>query len=213
MKKGLLLASVLAGSTVFTQASIAESSLSANLGYMSDYFYRGVFQADGVANGGIDYENGGFYVGTWAADVDDGLEVDVYGGYSHEFDGGFTLGAGLTGYFYTGDFDDTYKEVNLSAGWGAFSLGYSIGEYDNFAGPKLDYDFINLTAEHNGFYATYGSFGQDFDGDYFEFGYGTEVAGFDLSGAIIINSEELDAQTGEGEESFVLSLSRSFDLN
>ena len=30
---------------------------------------------------GADYENGGFYIGTWAADVGDGLEVDYYFGY------------------------------------------------------------------------------------------------------------------------------------
>ena len=28
------------------------------------------------ASAGVDYEEGGFYIGTWAADVGDGLEID-----------------------------------------------------------------------------------------------------------------------------------------
>ena len=59
----------------------------------------------------MDYENGGFYIGTWAADVGDGLEVDGYFGYGIETESGFSVGLGFTGY-YTGEFDDTYEEIN-----------------------------------------------------------------------------------------------------
>ena len=69
------------------------------------------------AYAGIDYAaDGGFYLGTWGADVGDGLETDVYFGFA----GGdnFTYKIGYTGYFYTDDFDDTYQEVNLGIGYG-----------------------------------------------------------------------------------------------
>ena len=134
-------------------ATPAMAEFSANIGLLSDYFYRGIVQnGTATTNGGLDYDQNGFYVGTWAADVEDGLEVDVYGGYSYDFEGGFTLGAGFTGYYYTGDFDDTYQEINLSASYSIVSFEYTFGEYDNFDGPDLDYDFTAITIEKNGFY-------------------------------------------------------------
>ena len=69
----------------------------------------------------------GFYVGTWAADVGDGLEVDGYFGYGGEV-GDFSYSVGYTGYFYTGDFDDTYQEINLGAGFGIVTLDVAVGE-------------------------------------------------------------------------------------
>jgi len=195
-------------------ATPAMADITANIGLLSDYFYRGIVQnTTATTNGGVDFEQDGFYLGTWAADVEDGLEVDVYGGYNFEIEGGFTLGAGFTGYFYTGDFDDTYQEINLTASWNIISVEYSIGEYDNFSGPDLDYDFAAITVEKNGFYGKYGTFGDDFDGDYFEFGYGTEIGGFDVGISIVINDKDLDLETFDGTETLIFSLSKSFDLN
>ncbi len=195
-------------------ATPAMADITANIGLLSDYFYRGIVQnTTATTNGGVDFEQDGFYLGTWAADVEDGLEVDVYGGYNFEIEGGFTLGAGFTGYFYTGDFDDTYQEINLTASWNIISVEYSIGEYDNFSGPDLDYDFAAITVEKNGFYGKYGTFGDDFDGDYFEFGYGTEIGGFDAGISIVINDKDLDLETFDGTETLIFSLSKSFDLN
>ncbi len=216
MKKAFI--GIAAAASMFsTLPANADVSISGNLGVMSDYFYRGIFQSDSVANGGLDLESGGFYLGTWAADVDDGLEVDLYGGYSHEFEGGFSAGIGFTGYYYTGEFDDTYQELNLSVGWNFLSVDYAIGEYDNFGGPKLDYDFLSVGAEYNGLYALFGSFGDDFNGDYWEVGYGMEVAGFDITGTIIINDKELSGTVDsngnpDSDESFVLSISKSIDI-
>ncbi len=207
--------SIIAGAVLsIAVATPAMADFSANIGLLSDYFYRGVVQnTTATTNGGLDFEQNGFYVGTWAADVEDGLEVDVYGGYSYEFEGGFSLGAGFTGYYYTGDFDDTYQEINLTASYNIISFEYSFGEYDNFGGPDLDYDFTAITIEKNGFYGKYGAFGDDFDGDYFEFGYGTEIGGFDTGISIVINDEDLDLETGDGTETIIFSISKSFEIN
>ena len=94
----------------------------------------------------MDYEQGGLYLGTWAADVGDGLEIDLYGGYGIETDSGFSASVGFTGYYYTGDFDDTYEEINLGVGYGMVSLGYSVGEWDGFEEPA-DYSFLEATVE------------------------------------------------------------------
>ncbi len=72
--------------------------------------------------------------------------------------------------------------------------------------------FTAITVEKNGFYGKYGTFGDDFDGDYFEFGYGTEIGGFDAGVYILFNDKDLDLETGDGTESIVFSISKSFSL-
>ena len=131
-----------------------------------------------------------------------------------ETDSGISLSAGFTTYQYTGDFDSAYNEINLSAAYGMFSLSYNVGthEEDKDLGiDESDYDFVSLTVEgESGLYATLGSWGKDFDGEYVELGYGTSISGFDIGVALISNSEELDVETGKGEESLVLSIGASF---
>lgn len=114
-------------------ANAAATDISANAGYLSEYIFRGIPQHDSTANAGLDIAGGGFRAGTWLADVGQGLEVDLYGGYDGTV-GDFRYGIGATGYFYTDNFDDTCKEINLSAGYDIFSVSGAIGRYDNFAG-------------------------------------------------------------------------------
>lgn len=190
-------------------ASTAQADLSANLGYASEYHYRGILQKNSSASGGLDYEQGGFYVGTWAADVGDGLEVDGYFGYGTDV-GDVSLSVGFTGYYYTGDFDDTYQEINLGAGFGLLSLDVAIGEYDNFTGPTLDYSYYALSIEKDGFSATLGSFAQDFDGDYLQLGYDTTISEIDFGVALIFANDDL---VGDKEESLIFTIGKSFDLN
>ena len=140
--KKLVALALLSTSMVSATAS-AEGQLSANLGYASEYFYRGVLQKESSASAGLDYSHGAFNIGTWAADVGDGLEVDVFGAYTHTVDD-FSFSVGFTGYYYTGEFDDTYEEVNLSLGYGPVSVEYSVGKWDGF-GDDQDYDFLKST--------------------------------------------------------------------
>jgi uncharacterized protein (TIGR02001 family) len=188
--------------------------MSANIGYNSEYIFRGIPQKTSSAMGGFDLEAGGFYVGTWGADVGDGLEIDYYGGYGFDL-GPMSFGIGGTIYTYTGDFDDTYKEVNLSAGWSFLTFDAAIGTYDNFGGPKLDYEYYSLTAEYNGFYGRVATFENDFDGSYYEAGYGStlsvqETDLFDYAFAVIYSDSTLLG--GESDTNFVFTLSKTFDF-
>ena len=194
----------------------AAAELSANAGFVSEYYYRGILQNDASASAGIDYETDGFYVGAWAADVGDGLEVDGYLGYGIETESGITASIGATGYYYTGEFDDTYEEINLSLGYGMVSVDYSVGTWGGF-GAEADYNYLSLNIEHKGFYGTYGTFGDEFDGDFIEIGYHADVAGFDLGVAGIFSSDELSDQVdSKGQptesEALIFSISRSFSL-
>jgi uncharacterized protein (TIGR02001 family) len=63
-------------------------SVSANVGYTSDYVFRGVSQSgeDPAIQGGVDFTCGRFYVGTWGSSVafaGGAPEIDVYGGFKH----------------------------------------------------------------------------------------------------------------------------------
>ena len=203
-------------------SSTALADWSGNIGWASEYHFRGIFQKNSSASAGLDYESGGFYAGTWAADVDngcdsetgecfDGLEVDLYFGYGTTV-GDVDLSVGYTGYYYTGDFDDTYQEINLGAGFGAVSLDVAVGKWDAFDGPEEDYTYYALTyAAENGLYATVAGFAQDFDGEYLELGYGTTVteAEVDLGVALILANDDL---IGESDESLVFTIGKSFDL-
>lgn len=189
--------------------SPALAGWSANVGFASDYYFRGIFQAPSSAQGGLDFEGGGFYAGTWAADVEDGLEVDGYFGYGGEI-GDVSFGVGYTGYFYTGDFDDTYQEINLGTGLGVVSLDVAIGEYDNFAGPTQDYTYYALTLEKNGLYGKLAGFSQDFEGEYLELGYGFSLAEIDLGIAAIFANDDL---VGDQEESLVFTIGKTFELD
>ena len=189
-------------------SSLAQADWSANLGYASEYHFRGIFQHSSSASGGLDFESGGFYAGTWAADVGDGLEVDGYFGYGADV-GDVSLSVGYTGYFYTGDFDDTYQEINLGAGVGVLSVDVAVGEYDNFVGDTLDYTYYAITLEKNGFYGTYAGFSQDFEGEYLQLGYGTTIAEIDFGVALILANDDL---VGEDDESLIFTIGKAIDL-
>lgn len=190
--------------------AIAIEGLSANVAVVSQYFFRGIAQTTTAsASAGVDYEMGNFSIGTWAADVQDGIEVDVYGSYALSLSD-LDLSVGFTSYQYTGDFDTAYNELNLGVSYKFVSVSYNVGTHDVSGASDEDYDFLSITAEYEGFYATYGTWGKDSDGDYIEAGYNIEVSSFDLGVALIINSKALDVETNKGDETLVFSLSKSF---
>jgi len=206
----------------------AALELSANGGYMTTYVFRGIEQEKSSVMAGLDLKHEGFYAGTWAADVGDGLEVDLYGGYNGSL-GELNWGLGATGYLYTDGFDDTYREANLSLGWKFLSVSAAFGEYDNHEGrieeagapanEKLRYSFLSPRVDYRGFYGLVGSFGRDFDGEYYEAGYGGTfermALGYRLS--FIHSTDTLLGDTdGDGvpddDDWLVLSFTKTFAL-
>jgi len=198
--------------TLLAVSGIAQADFAANVGWASEYHFRGLFQHSSSASAGLDYDSNGFYVGTWAADVGDGLEVDGYFGYGGEVED-FSYSIGYTGYFYTGDFDDTYQEINLGGGFGPLSLDVAVGEYDNFDGPTQDYTYYALTLENNGFYGKYAGFSQDFDGNYLELGYGTTISEIDFGIVLILADDDLLGTPGIEDESLLFTIGKAFDIN
>ena len=235
------ISSLLSTSLLFTSMTVTpvvtsadDAILTGNAGILSDYIFRGIFQDSGVGNGGLDFEYMGFYLGTWIADVGTGVEYDLYGGYVYEFESGFYLGAGYTSYQYSDNFDGEYNEVNFYAGGSAgdvsLDLEYTTGEYNGAPGSGIDgfsedgvtlegdeYTFLAATIGYNGVYLTYGDFGDDADdvlGNYFELGYSMELAGFELTGAIVHTSDLNDGSVdGDDDETEAyVSITWGFDV-
>ena len=204
----LAMGMLFAASATVSTSAFAEGEISYNIGFASEYYFRGISQKSSSASAGVDYTNGGFYVGAWTADVGEGLEVDGYFGYGIELDNGFSASLGFTGYYYTGDFDDTYEEVNFSLGFGWLTIDAAVGEYD--ASPeKFDYQFYSATLAHNNFWAQYGTFQDEFEGDYLQFGYDFTAAEIDFGVSLLITD---DNAVGENEEALIFSIGKTFDL-
>jgi uncharacterized protein (TIGR02001 family) len=226
-----------AAAAAFGSAQSADVSITANGGAVTQYIFRGVPQTDGkaAAQGGVDLDVSGFYLGTWISQVDtsartpagdvpaSGLEYDIYGGYAFDVND-FSFGIGGTGYFYTDDFDEEYVEINLSAGWKFISIDYAIGTY---GGPTAtsrdqDYTFGSITLDYNGFYGLVGNWGNDFEGTYFEVGYGNTLTVadkdlFDYTFAIIRSDKDLsfkvDSNGNATEDTFFYAgVVKTFDL-
>jgi hypothetical protein len=129
-----------------TASGSALAETTANIGIMSDYIFRGVYQAASSAFAGVDIESdSGFYIGMWGADLEDGLEYDIYAGYAG---GGETFDwyAGYTGYYYTDEFDDTYEEINAGFTYGFLTIDYALGDYkaDGYSEPQT-YTYVGAT--------------------------------------------------------------------
>ncbi|MGH1461436.1 MAG: TorF family putative porin [Neptuniibacter sp.] len=208
MTKALIAAGLLSASVV------AQAGLSANLGAMSDYWFRGFDQAgaDGGASisGGLDYEHeSGVYVGTWLASLPGDVEYDLYAGYAGSAgDLGYSIG--FTGFYYD-EFDGDFEEINLGLSYGPISLSHNIGEFDDGAGFKEDYTFTSITGEYEGAYLTYGAYGDEADGDYFELGYGLTYEGLDMAVAYITGDDEGSAWVTDSN-TITFTFGKSFDL-
>lgn len=229
--KPLALSLIVAGSSVAAVApATVQAGVSGNVGFVSTYIYRGVQQtSDGSASAGLDYENdNGIYAGIWGADVGgatSGLEYDVYAGWGGEFEG-VSLGLGLTSYQYTGSFDTSYNEYNLSVGYGPVSVGYANGKWEDAAddGKDASYTDVNISAEYEGFSATFGVY-ETKDGDvaetagassyvdnkYMMIGYGMELAK-GLDGSVTLVTSDKDDSSKKDTSDLVFGLTYSFDV-
>tara|TARA_S200000501_G_scaffold61530_1_gene52130 strand:+ start:1531 stop:2247 length:717 start_codon:yes stop_codon:yes gene_type:complete len=225
-----------------TSLSQAESevSYSANLGFMSDYMYRGIHQSSSSAMGGFDIEYGSFYVGTWFADLQEdgwvdgshrGFEYDVYAGFGLDITDSISASVGYTIYRYTDKganaFDDDYDEVNLGLGFAisedaSIAIDYAVGENTATDQSETDYDVLTIAVDYLGMYALFGTWGVseddtsagEVDADWMEFGYSRTVGDFDLSGAFVLSEKELASGSDSAEDGdfsrFIFSISTGF---
>ena len=122
------------------------ASVSANATLQSDYTWRGMTQNNGDAsiNGGLDVEfDSGFYVGTWAAAVGSGAEVDYYGGLAGEI-GDISYDIGYIKFDYpalTGADNVDFEEAYLGLGIGDFGFSFASGQDSASDNIEISYGF------------------------------------------------------------------------
>ncbi len=141
------LSALLAASTLLVASSVmawesedGQHSTSASVALSTDYVWRGYSQTDNdpAISGSFDYtHSSGFYLGTWASNVDFGddasVEIDLYAGFGGDIgDSGFSYDLGVLRYYYDGENYD-WNEYHVSAGYSFFSasINYSNNVYDS----------------------------------------------------------------------------------
>ena len=183
-----------AGEAVAEEGS---SGVSYNIGYMSEYWYRGVYQAESSVSFGADMEMGSMYIGTWWADVDNGVEYDIYAGYNFELMG-VPMYAGYTGYFYSDNFDGDYQELNIGGDFGFMSVDAAVnGVYDSVSnGSITTQGYQHYTITVPGMMMglpldySYQTFAGELTGFTHEISYGTTVSGVDVGLTLGKNSDD-----------------------
>lgn len=218
MKKAnaLLVGTILAASTVASNVAMAE--LSGNIGFTSNYIWRGVTQGsdDSAISGGIDYaHDSGFYAGTWVSSLSGGsqYEQDLYAGYG--FDAGpIGMDIGYITYRYpvgnaTLDFDELY----VSGSYEMFTLGAALTMDKEVTTQYEDDMYVYANAEFEvkeglGLGVTVGDY--DFDDpastDYTHYQVSLSKDDF------VFAYDKNDQDGAAGDARFTVSYSKSFDL-
>jgi len=172
-------------------------SVSYNIGYMSEYWYRGAYQAESSMSFGVDAEMGSIYLGFWGADVSDGAgagsgtEMDLYAGYNFELMS-IPMYVGVTGYYYTDNFDQDYEEVNFGGDFGMFSFDAAVlGSYKSKPGTaSSDYGHFTLTVPLGMLDYSYQTFtGGSLHYATHELSYSASVNGIDLGATLGKNND------------------------
>ncbi|HVF64444.1 MAG TPA: TorF family putative porin [Casimicrobiaceae bacterium] len=151
-----------------------EHTFTANIGFFSEYIFRGVSQTAGepAVQGGFDYAHqSGFYAGTWATNISwlqdfgayrkSSMEWDFYGGYKANFGAtDFFYDVGALYYHYpgrrvTGAFSADTLELYAAVGWKWINVKFSYNVKDYFGArpnanaAKTDGTYyVDLTANY-----------------------------------------------------------------
>lgn len=156
-------------SALLASAGVAQAEITANVGAVSNYYFRGITQTDDGAaiQGGFDYgHDSGAYAGVWGSNVDFGgkesTEIDLYTGFGNDIgDTGIGYDVGAIYYAYPGAGGDAqggdldYAEIYVGASWKMISASFNYNVWgevestpaDNQVNDDGDY-FWNISAEY-----------------------------------------------------------------
>lgn len=208
--------------SVPAMAADSPHTFTGNLNFVSDYQFRGISQTDQdpAIQGGFDYaHSSGFYLGTWASNVDFGAansEWDVYGGYAGSM-GDIAYNVGLLQYIYP-DYSDagtteayagiTYKQFGLKASYTIsddyFHMGNGDGTVYWDATANFDLPAGFTLGLHYGYIA--GAGGQPDYADW-KVGVNKAVGGFNVG--LAYTDTDLGASNLD-DERIILSIGKTF---
>lgn len=213
--------------TLLASAAATAVEVEGNVTLATDYVFRGYSQTSekGAIQGGFDigFESG-FYLGTWASNVDFGSEVttemDFYVGYAFDISDSLNLDLTAIQFVYPGDESAlNYEEYVATLGFGDFSVGlvyspeyfgatdqsayvlnldYSLGLSDV---SSIDFHVGSTTTEDDGLV--------DEDDGYIDYmvGFNYDVAGVTLT--LAWYGTDVDAESDYSDDRAVFSISKS----
>ncbi len=219
MKKTLIATSIASAVSLsaLTLPSVAAAEVSANVGVVSNYFFRGVTQTDDGAavQGGLDYgHESGFYAGTWGSTVDFGdgtsYELDLYAGYGGSV-GDLGYDVGYIYYAYPDGDDLDFGEIygSLSYSYLTAGMAYTVNSQAS-SGSAFDtgdmyyYAGVDVPFGESGYSASlyYGYYAFDADSSTNELDYGHWSAGVSKDagdfGSFGLNLELADIDENHG---------------
>ncbi len=144
----------------FAATTLGDAEISANVGFVSEYSFRGITQSDEkmAIQGGFDIaHDSGLYAGVWGSNVDFNdnseaqLEVDVYAGYSGTIKGlNYDLGAIY--YIYPGantprQYDFLEAALSIGYDFDVFALSASINYSPDYFNESGDAAYYALSAD------------------------------------------------------------------
>ena len=103
----------------------------------------------------------------------------------------------------------TNQRVSVHGMWSSRAV-FVMATVGSAVGLGNVWKFPYITGEYGGFYGKYAGFSQDFDGNYFEFGYGWDFSGVDLGVSLILADDDL---IGDEDETLIFTIGKSFDLD
>jgi len=172
MKKTLLFLTSMLLMLTLAAPNAKAQEWSTGIDIYSSYIWRGSKFGNGPAfQPSVEFNTGGFSIGGWgsiSSGTDEGLEMDLYAGYTFDLNENSTLGFTLTDYYFGGDWTDFKYVHNLEP-----SITLELGDFSLMGA----YMFLKGTEE------TPTVKGQDFaeDGDvYFEAGYSFKAVSLTL---------------------------------
>jgi len=154
-------------------AATAPAPLTANVTVASEYRYRGLSQSNfqPAIQVGIDYAHeSGFYLGnwnsniSWISDENKGtsapIEIDIYGGYKHDWSEGFIADIGVLQYYYpTSGYPSSSVNPNTTEIYVA--QNFTFGPVTGFA--KVSYAVTPLFGTSNSTGSTYSDLTINYD--------------------------------------------------
>lgn len=222
LHKKLLPASIAAA--LLVGAASAQAEISANVTLATDYTFRGISQTGerGAIQGGFDWAGeSGLYAGIWASNINFGgdasTEMDYYGGFAGETDGGFGYDIGFIYYDYENESEFDYLEFALGFSYADFSVGVNYSDEFGDGGPKYWYYSAGyemaLTEEFSlGLSIGYTDTNQDIWGGedtYLDYGITLGYSAYDLDFALALIGTDVD-DVDEADDRIVFSVSKSF---
>ncbi len=162
--------------------------ITVNVGYMSEYWIRGSFQAASVTHASINYTSDPIYISAGWADLRDRKGttsynegeafISLYGTYNFKLSSIPTY-IGLAAYRYTDGIDQHYNELTVGADFSLFSIdAVIIGDYDT--SPGSDYWHFQFTVPLNLFNYTYGTYSGAWQYVFHEISYNTTIDDIDV---------------------------------